>query len=154
ARCRAGGRADRGSGFAPRDPAPGCAQGWTAAAERLRRAAEGRGSDLDPRPPGGFPDRSDRTGADLQLHPAGRGRVALSLRHRAAGPGRRPDGRRRAGAMSAGAPVLELRGVTKAFGEREVLRGIDLTVNEHEAIALIGASGSGKSTLLRCIDLL
>ena len=51
-------------------------------------------------------------------------------------------------------PVLELRGVTKSFGEREVLRGIDLTVTEHEAIALIGASGSGKSTLLRCIDLL
>jgi polar amino acid transport system ATP-binding protein len=51
-------------------------------------------------------------------------------------------------------PVLEIRGVTKAFGEREVLRGIDLTVSEHEAIALIGASGSGKSTLLRCIDLL
>jgi polar amino acid transport system ATP-binding protein len=50
--------------------------------------------------------------------------------------------------------VLELRGVTKAFGEREVLRGIDLTVREHEAIALIGASGSGKSTLLRCVDLL
>ena len=52
------------------------------------------------------------------------------------------------------APVLELRGVTKAFGEREVLRGIDLTVAEHEAVALIGASGSGKSTLLRCVDLL
>jgi polar amino acid transport system ATP-binding protein len=50
--------------------------------------------------------------------------------------------------------VLELRGVTKAFGEREVLRGIDLEVGEHAAVALIGASGSGKSTLLRCIDLL
>jgi polar amino acid transport system ATP-binding protein len=50
--------------------------------------------------------------------------------------------------------VLEVRGVTKAFGEREVLRGIDLAVAEHEAVALIGASGSGKSTLLRCIDLL
>ena len=50
--------------------------------------------------------------------------------------------------------VLEVRGVTKAFGERQVLRGIDLDVREHEAIALIGASGSGKSTLLRCIDLL
>ena len=35
-----------------------------------------------------------------------------------------------------------------------MLRGVDLTVSEHEAIALIGASGSGKSTLLRCIDLL
>ena len=52
------------------------------------------------------------------------------------------------------APVLEIQGVTKAFGEREVLKGIDLTVAEHEAVALIGASGSGKSTLLRCIDLL
>jgi polar amino acid transport system ATP-binding protein len=51
-------------------------------------------------------------------------------------------------------PVLELQGVTKAFGELEVLRGIDLTVYEHEAVALIGASGSGKSTLLRCVDLL
>ncbi|MGB7684306.1 MAG: amino acid ABC transporter ATP-binding protein [Solirubrobacterales bacterium] len=50
--------------------------------------------------------------------------------------------------------VLEIRGVTKAFGEREVLRGVDLTVSEHQAVALIGASGSGKSTLLRCIDLL
>jgi polar amino acid transport system ATP-binding protein len=50
--------------------------------------------------------------------------------------------------------VLELRGVTKAYGSHEVLRGIDLSVGEHEAIALIGASGSGKSTLLRCIDLL
>ena len=55
---------------------------------------------------------------------------------------------------AAGPPVLEVRGVSKAFGEREVLRGIDLTVREHEAVALIGASGSGKSTLLRCIDLL
>jgi polar amino acid transport system ATP-binding protein len=53
-----------------------------------------------------------------------------------------------------GAPVLEVREVTKAFGERRVLQGIDLTVREHEAVALIGASGSGKSTLLRCIDLL
>jgi polar amino acid transport system ATP-binding protein len=51
-------------------------------------------------------------------------------------------------------PVLEVRGVTKAFGARQVLRGIDLTVDEHRAVALIGASGSGKSTLLRCIDLL
>jgi polar amino acid transport system ATP-binding protein len=56
---------------------------------------------------------------------------------------------------AAGAPpVLEISGVTKAFGERQVLRGIDLTVSEHRAVALIGASGSGKSTLLRCIDLL
>jgi polar amino acid transport system ATP-binding protein len=56
--------------------------------------------------------------------------------------------------VSAAAPVLEVRGVTKAFGEREVLHGVDLEVREHGAVALIGASGSGKSTLLRCIDLL
>jgi polar amino acid transport system ATP-binding protein len=51
-------------------------------------------------------------------------------------------------------PVIEIQGVTKSFGEREVLKGIDLAVAEHKAVALIGASGSGKSTLLRCIDLL
>jgi polar amino acid transport system ATP-binding protein len=50
--------------------------------------------------------------------------------------------------------VLELRGVTKAFGDLDVLRGIDLAIGEHDAVAVIGASGSGKSTLLRCVDLL
>ena len=50
--------------------------------------------------------------------------------------------------------VLEIQGVTKAYAEVAVLRGIDLTVAEHEAVVLIGASGSGKSTLLRCVDLL
>jgi polar amino acid transport system ATP-binding protein len=50
--------------------------------------------------------------------------------------------------------VLELRGVTKSYGVNQVLCGIDLSVGEHEAVALIGASGSGKSTLLRCVDLL
>jgi polar amino acid transport system ATP-binding protein len=51
-------------------------------------------------------------------------------------------------------PVVEVRGVTKAYGDVPVLRGIDLEVPEHHAVALIGASGSGKSTLLRCVDLL
>jgi polar amino acid transport system ATP-binding protein len=44
--------------------------------------------------------------------------------------------------------------VHKSFGGLEVLKGIDLTVAEHEVICLIGASGSGKSTLLKCVNLL
>jgi len=48
---------------------------------------------------------------------------------------------------------LVLEGVHKSFGKHEVLRGIDLTVDEHEVVCLIGASGSGKSTLLRCVNL-
>ncbi|HEY7940751.1 MAG TPA: amino acid ABC transporter ATP-binding protein [Candidatus Limnocylindrales bacterium] len=56
--------------------------------------------------------------------------------------------------MSTVPPVLRLEGVHKSFGQLEVLRGIDLTLAEHEVICLIGASGSGKSTLLRCINLL
>jgi polar amino acid transport system ATP-binding protein len=50
--------------------------------------------------------------------------------------------------------ALVLSGIHKSFGELEVLRGIDLTVAEHEVVCLIGASGSGKSTLLRCVNLL
>ncbi len=50
--------------------------------------------------------------------------------------------------------MLELDGVRKSFGGNEVLRGIDLAVDEHEVVCLIGASGSGKSTLLRCVNLL
>jgi polar amino acid transport system ATP-binding protein len=47
-----------------------------------------------------------------------------------------------------------LENVHKSFGEQEVLKGIDLAVEEHEVVCLIGASGSGKSTLLRCVNLL
>ncbi len=51
-------------------------------------------------------------------------------------------------------PKLELRGVHKAYGDKTVLNGMDLTVDEHEVVCLIGPSGCGKSTLLRCVDLL
>jgi polar amino acid transport system ATP-binding protein len=47
-----------------------------------------------------------------------------------------------------------LDGVSKSFGDNLVLRDIDLTVDLHEVVCLIGASGSGKSTLLRCLNLL
>lgn len=50
--------------------------------------------------------------------------------------------------------ALEVVRLEKAFGSLEVLRGLDLTVEEHEVVCLIGASGSGKSTLLRCINLI
>jgi polar amino acid transport system ATP-binding protein len=50
--------------------------------------------------------------------------------------------------------AVRLERVRKSFGANEVLRGIDLEVEEHEVVCLIGASGSGKSTLLRCVNLL
>ncbi|WP_415401970.1 amino acid ABC transporter ATP-binding protein [Tateyamaria sp. SN3-11] len=49
-------------------------------------------------------------------------------------------------------PRLELRGVTKSFGDVQVLRGIDMSIQPGEMVCLIGASGSGKSTLLRCMN--
>jgi polar amino acid transport system ATP-binding protein len=49
---------------------------------------------------------------------------------------------------------IELRSVHKSFGANEVLRGVDLTVDEHQVVCLIGPSGCGKSTLLRCINAL
>jgi polar amino acid transport system ATP-binding protein len=52
------------------------------------------------------------------------------------------------------AEALRLEDVHKSFGALEVLRGIDLQVEEHEVVCLIGASGSGKSTMLRCVNLL
>ena len=50
--------------------------------------------------------------------------------------------------------VLDVRGLVKAYDDTAVLRGIDLTVAEHEVVTLIGSSGSGKSTLLRCAGVL
>ena len=50
--------------------------------------------------------------------------------------------------------AVKLDAVRKSFGEHEVLRGIDLELDDHEVVCLIGASGSGKSTLLRCVNLL
>ena len=52
------------------------------------------------------------------------------------------------------ATALRIDGLHKSFGDLAVLRGVDLAVQEHEVVCLIGASGSGKSTLLRCVNLL
>jgi polar amino acid transport system ATP-binding protein len=52
------------------------------------------------------------------------------------------------------APVVRVTGLHKSFGEREVLKGIDLDVAPGEVVCVIGPSGSGKSTLLRCVNLL
>jgi polar amino acid transport system ATP-binding protein len=49
-------------------------------------------------------------------------------------------------------PLIRLSGVCKRFGSLEVLKGIDLQVNDGETLAIIGPSGSGKSTLVRCLN--
>ena len=52
------------------------------------------------------------------------------------------------------APLLEVEGLRRRYGDHLVLRGLDLSLRTAEVVCVIGASGSGKSTLLRCIDLL
>ena len=50
--------------------------------------------------------------------------------------------------------ILEIRHLSKSFGQHQVLKDIDFTVNPGDVTSIIGASGIGKSTLLRCINLL
>ena len=50
--------------------------------------------------------------------------------------------------------ILEVKGIKKRFGETEVLKGIDFSVEKGEVVAIIGSSGSGKTTLLRCLNFL
>ena len=49
-------------------------------------------------------------------------------------------------------PILKITGLYKSFGDNEVLKGIDLSVNKGQLVFMIGPSGSGKSTLLRCCN--
>jgi polar amino acid transport system ATP-binding protein len=48
--------------------------------------------------------------------------------------------------------LLEINEISKRFGPHDVLRGLNLSVEEHQVVCLIGPSGCGKSTLLRCIN--
>ena len=50
--------------------------------------------------------------------------------------------------------MIEIKGLKKSFGKHEVLKGIDLTIQDKEVVVIIGPSGSGKSTILRCINYL
>ncbi|WP_207744275.1 amino acid ABC transporter ATP-binding protein [Clostridium cuniculi] len=50
--------------------------------------------------------------------------------------------------------IIEVKHLSKSFGDHKVLRDIDFSVNKGEVVCIIGSSGSGKSTLLRCINLL
>ncbi len=56
--------------------------------------------------------------------------------------------------MSENSPVIEIRNLSKSFGENKVLHDISLSVSKGEVVSVIGSSGSGKSTMLRCVNLL
>ena len=50
--------------------------------------------------------------------------------------------------------MLKVKNVHKSFGENEILKGVDLTVEKGDVVVIIGPSGSGKTTFLRCLDFL
>ncbi|XUM51630.1 amino acid ABC transporter ATP-binding protein (plasmid) [Rhizobium sp. YTU87027] len=50
--------------------------------------------------------------------------------------------------------MLEIKGLRKTYGQHEVLKGVDCSVEEGEVISIIGSSGSGKTTMLRCVNML
>ena len=50
--------------------------------------------------------------------------------------------------------ILEVKNLRKRFGDNEVLKGIDLTLQKGEVLSIIGSSGGGKTTFLRCLNFL
>lgn len=61
------------------------------------------------------------------------------------------DGSKQKVQIDAGPPMIEMRGIIKSFGDKQVLRGVDLTVNAKESLVIIGTSGCGKSVTLKCL---
>ena len=51
-------------------------------------------------------------------------------------------------------PILEVKNLAKSFGNTEVLKGVNFSMEEGEVVSILGSSGSGKTTLLRCINFL
>ena len=79
------------------------------------------------------------------------GRRGLLAEARRAGSSFRPVPAPSSGARrQSGAPVISVRSLSKRFGDREVLAGVDLDVQPGEVVSIVGRNGSGKSTLLRC----
>jgi polar amino acid transport system ATP-binding protein len=56
--------------------------------------------------------------------------------------------------VSSSTPVIDIRGLHKAYGSLEVIKGVDIIAHKGDVVSLIGSSGSGKSTILRCANLL
>ncbi|MEO1283961.1 MAG: ATP-binding cassette domain-containing protein, partial [Pseudomonadota bacterium] len=56
--------------------------------------------------------------------------------------------------MSNPTPVIDIKGLHKAYGALEVIKGVDISAHRGDVLSLIGSSGSGKSTILRCANLL
>ncbi|HAO69744.1 MAG TPA: peptide ABC transporter ATP-binding protein, partial [Ruminococcaceae bacterium] len=48
--------------------------------------------------------------------------------------------------------IIEVKGLKKDFGALQVLKGVDVSIEENEVVCVIGPSGSGKSTFLRCLN--
>ena len=102
--------------------------------------------------------RRSAQASQLQLHAVRIARAGLRRHHDPAGLVRGLAHQARqtsaSGRWRRMSELLRVHGLHKSFDDLEVLRGIDLEVDTHEVVGLIGASGSGKSTLIRCMNLL
>src|SRR5262249_17973521 len=117
----------------------GAAEDDAGAAQARRHGAGGR-----LRPHGG------RAGLVLQPDPRRRERGAPQDHEHRLTARATPESPGTETALSAPGPVLEVSGLRKTFGRKEVLKGLDIAVRPGELTVVLGANGSGKSTLLRC----